>query len=70
MSSWFAPPVVIPIAPAKALEPAHSPDRLTLARARGWMHGCQTWLTLNATELTWTALLIGLLLFVELFTAR
>lgn len=40
------------------------------ARAKGWKRGWQIWLGLNATELTWTALLIGLILFVNLFTAR
>lgn len=40
------------------------------AKAKGWQHGWQTWLALNTTELTWTGLLIGPLLFVSLFIAR
>jgi hypothetical protein len=46
------------------------PDRAAAVRAEGWKRGWHMWLRLNATELTWTALLIGLVLFVSLFTAR
>ncbi len=56
---------------ATALELGRSPsDRVAPAKAKGWKHGWQTWLALNTTELTWTALLSGLLVFVSLFTAR
>jgi hypothetical protein len=53
---------------AAALEPAPGPaDRIAPADDRGWKHGWQTWLALNETELTWTALLIGLVLLASLF---
>jgi hypothetical protein len=53
---------------AAALEPASGPaDRIPRAKARRWKHGWHTWLALNETELTWTALLIGLVLFASLF---
>jgi hypothetical protein len=53
---------------AAALEPAPKPaDRIAPAKARGWKHGWQTWLALNETELTWTALLIGLIVLASLF---
>jgi hypothetical protein len=56
---------------ATALELGRRPaDCAAAARAKGWKRGWQIWLGLNATELTWTALLIGLILFVNLFTAR
>ncbi len=45
-------------------------DRGAPASVKGWKRAWRTWLALNATELTWTALLIGLVLFVSLFTAR
>ena len=80
MSSRFIPPTVIPIAllvvvvayaDAAALEPAPRPaGRIASAKARGWKRGWQTWLALNETELTWTALLIALILFASLFATR
>ena len=54
---------------AAALEAARHPsDRVPPVRAAAWKRGWRTWLALNVTELTWTALLIGLVLFVSLFT--
>jgi hypothetical protein len=59
---------VKPIQGAAALEPAPtSADRIAPAKARSWKHGWHTWLALNETELTWTALLIGLTLLASLF---
>jgi hypothetical protein len=56
---------------ATALGPAPRPaDRMAPAKAGGWKRGWQTWLALNQTELTWTAVLIGLILFTSLFAAR
>jgi len=60
--------VVKPIRGAAALEPAPTPaDRIAPATARGWKHRWHTWLALNETGLTWTALLIGLTLLASLF---
>ena len=42
-------------------------DRIAPAKAGGWKHGWHTWLALNETELTWTVLLIGLVLLAGLF---
>jgi len=51
-----------------------SMDRVAAPRAGGWRRGWRIWLGLNAIELTWTALLIGLIvfvnLFIDLFTSR
>jgi hypothetical protein len=49
---------------AAAMEPAPGPAP---AKARGWKHAWHTWLLLNETELTWMALLIGLVLSASLF---
>jgi hypothetical protein len=48
--------------------PAPRPaDCIPPAKTRGWKHVWQTWLALNETELTWTGLLIGLILFASVF---
>lgn len=37
---------------------------------RAWNKGWQTWIALNANELTWTALVIGGVLFTALLMDR
>lgn len=60
MGSWFVPP-----------DPGRwRLDCVAAARAGGWRRSWRIWLSLNVIELTWTALLIGLILFINLFTAR